>query len=165
MAQPNPVPRVNESETIGTSLKRWLTTFTKNISDGTVTKAVADLLTSGDTQQANTTTSQSTTSTTYVDMTAMTLTTAAGATRSYDIRFSCEHENTNADKIHSFAILIDGVQVVERETQSNKNAIRNVTSFGWTATIGPSKVVKIQFKTSANTCTAYRQTMAMRGLS
>jgi len=31
MAQPNIVPRVTEAETLGTTLKRWLTLFVKNI--------------------------------------------------------------------------------------------------------------------------------------
>lgn len=221
MAQPNPVPRNNEAETLGTSAKRWLTTFTKNIGDGTILHAIADIVTAagsftltnkiidsdtntvrankihtapattpvtvsgvpavnavlsadsataaswkvgGDNQQYDNITAFSTTSTSYVDITGMTLTTAATYTRSYLIFASVSHHNTNADKIHSFQLLIDGVVVREWTDQSNKAAVDQSLTMPWLATIPPGKIVKLQAKTSANTMTINKSTLIIRGI-
>ena len=109
-------------------------------------------------------TSAATTSTTYVDIPDLEFTTPNdGITRFWEINVNIEHQNSNADKEHNFAITIDGVLARERGTQTDKASLSNQTSIEWLAEISPNKVVRAQFKTNANTLTATKRTMLAIG--
>lgn len=168
----NLVPRSNLGASLGTSVKNWLKGWFQDVhvsgvltngADSVSVSSLADVTASRDRQMVNASAVTSTTSLTPVDIPGMTLTTAAGSTRWYEIHFSCEHENTNADKVHDFALVIDGVTVMTRSAQSNKNGVRNPIAFNWLAQIAPAKVIKVQFATNANTISVYGRTLTING--
>jgi len=104
-----------------------------------------------DEQTVGSTTLTSTTSTTYVDLATMTLTTSNTVVKKYLVNFVCSFANSAREKTF-FRIVVNGVAVAESETQffireNSTVALRPhpMVCQALTAAIGTGLVIKVQF--------------------
>ena len=109
-----------------------------------------------------------TTSTSYVDLPAATLTTAGNKTKDYLITMSggMTH-SSNGDRLTDFILNINGVdnsQSLKTVFTTDADAVRPIDRTISLNNIAPGTIIKIRWKTSNNTATAINTNLTIRGL-
>lgn len=124
-----------------------------------------------DNQAVHSQTAFSTTSTSFVDVTTMTLTTSNTASLSYLIIFDGEIENSLNDAILTLQIMVDGVADANsiRNFKVHDNSIastdkQQMMAQAMAAAVATGKVIKVQAKTSLGTFTITNRSLIIRGI-
>jgi len=121
-----------------------------------------------DTQAVSGIAATQTTSTSYVDIPGMTLTTSNddSGTSIYVIMFHCQAAQSHSSRSIFFQVLVDGVieptSVREVKLSSSNSAVAAGT-FSWKQGVGDGKIIKIQWKVSAKTATLSGRTLIIQG--
>ena len=117
----------------------------------TTVQDIADLAAGGsakDGQHVSGSTLISTTSTTYVDMSGMSLTTSNSGTGDYMIWLNFAHDDTQSNKRHIFVINIDGVDAaVSMRDTLGEGAKGIATTVHFVSGLATGKVIKVRYKT------------------
>ena len=119
-----------------------------------------------DAQAAVSATAQSTTSTDWVDMPDMAITTSNAAATTYQMSFSCTFQISHHAQIGSIIINVDGVDYTaakRRFSVANANADHSFSTGCMAFNIPNGKVIKIKYKTSGGTLTVYERVLTIYG--
>jgi hypothetical protein len=119
-----------------------------------------------DTQATSTSVIAATTSTTFVDMPGMTLTTDNDGSATYIFWFNSQYEINTPNKTIHFRLLVDGVVVPDSERDieiSSSNSPSYGGTAAWQAGIGDGLVVKVQWRVSSGTGSVSGRTLIMQG--
>jgi len=145
-------------------------TVTNNTDDITIA-AVGGAVTQ-DSQKATAGDTVSTTSTSWVDVPNMTLTTNNSGSKGYEIHFICTWAQSKNGHFSNFRIVADGVETsVRRLTNPSGGSVAQapfVCAMHWLVNLGNAKVVKVQYYTDPSTGTptieVSNRSLIIRGL-
>lgn len=127
-----------------------------------------------DTQLASSVTAVQTSSSTYADLTTMTLTTAAVDTRDYEVNFDGEFSSDRGEQDVSVRLVVDGVAVAASERVLHFSTLpypgttgekKNGRTFHFAVAVAAAKVVKVQWKVSGGTAHAYNRALSISSTS
>ena len=149
----NLVPRTNEGQSLGTSLKKWLKGWFKdifvsnNITDGSNSVTVANIVNKGKIYIATGNTDISTSSDAFVDMTDMSIAQTFNAGDKLLINFNTTIRNSNASVAAYVLLLINGVEKMRIASLSGYDNQRTSCSLVWVEDITTtgSYTLKIQW--------------------
>ena len=120
-----------------------------------------------DTQAASASNTISTTSSTFVTVPDMELTTDnEGGTNIYVVMFNCEFEMSQPNKTLTFIVEIGGVEEVSSQRAieiSSSNSPNNGGTFAWKASVGDGVVIRVKWKRSSGTATMLGRTLIIQG--
>lgn len=121
-----------------------------------------------DRQSVATAITTSTTSSTFTDLNLINLTTNNTVAKDYIISFSCVFDNSSTNKTIEFRIVVDGtpdatsVRTWDVKSAGSKATINTECR---APAIATGKIIKVQYRTTGGTLTAYERNLIIDGIS